>query len=103
MAARSQVLGPETRVLRDAGQHARSDLLGVMEGEDEVGRPRTRKDTVRARLPLRRPSDTHQGCEYPLSPGARPARHAALKEMSMSSGPASPCSRRSATTRSASA
>lgn len=56
-----------------------------------------------ARLTLDYPPNPQEGCQHPSSAGARPSAHAALKEMLSNSGPVSPCSSRSAITRSASA
>lgn len=61
------------------------------------------ENLVRAALALDPPAQTQQRSEHALGASARPGTHAALNEMSSRSGPASPCSRRSATTRSASA
>ena len=49
------------------------------------------------------PADVHKSCEQTPSLYTWPLTHAALKEMLSRSDPASPCSRRSATTRRASA
>lgn len=53
-------------MLGDAGQHARTDLVTVVEGEDEVGPARPGEDAVGAGLPLDRPADAEQGGEDEL-------------------------------------
>jgi len=42
----SRVLRLQAAVLGDAGEHARTDLFAVMEGEDQVGPTGTCEDLV---------------------------------------------------------
>ncbi len=79
------------------------DLLIVVEREYKIGPTVTRQSAMRTGLTFERPSNPKKRGQHPTRAGARPRSHAALKEMVRSSGPASPCSRRSAITRSASA
>ena len=73
------------------------------ESEDVVRPAVAGKRLVGPALPLDRPSDAEQRRQDAGCPSRRPGDQAAMKEMVSSSGPASPCSSRSATTRSASA
>jgi hypothetical protein len=98
-----EVTWSESCPLRDASQHARPDLFTVMERKDEVGPPFTRQCPMGTGLALDGPTNPQKNCQHPASADARPSGHAALNEMLRRSGPASPCSRRSAMTRSASA
>src|ERR1043166_2090743 len=99
----SQILRLQSGALRDSRQCGRSDLNIVVECEYEIRHARSRQNLVGACLALQRPTHPEQGGENPTCFRARPRTHAAAKEMLRSSGPASPCSRRSATILSASA
>src|SRR5665647_1561822 len=103
VCAASQVLRTEPAVLGDPRQHPWADLIAIVKGEDEVGPAGTGKDAMRAGLALDRPANPKKGRENELGSGARPVAHAAAKEMFRNSRPASWFSRRSATTRNASA
>jgi hypothetical protein len=87
----------------NTGKHPRTNLLAVMEGENEVGTPRARENAVRTGLPLHCPALAEESGEDRSSPGAGPLAQAALNEMLRSSFEASPWSSLSATTRRASA
>ena len=100
---RLQVFGAQAAVFGDASQHARPNLVAIVESEDQVGPAGTGQDAMGARLALDDPAYPQQCGQNRLGVGAGPVGHAALKEMSSISRPASSCSRRSATTRSASA
>jgi hypothetical protein len=43
---RLQVVGSKTRVFRDAAEHARPDLLAIVEREDHIGPARPREYSV---------------------------------------------------------
>src|SRR5258705_181882 len=88
-----EVFGLEAGMLRDSRQHARADLFTIVECEDNIGPAFPGERTVGARLPLELPANSEESCRHLVCPGAGPPAHAALKEMSRSSGPASPCSR----------
>ncbi len=94
----SEVLGTQAGTLGDPCQHAWPDLLVVVKRKDEIGPARAGQGAVRARLALERPSGSQEGRQHPSSTSARPRAQAALKEMLKRSGPASPCSSRSART-----
>ena len=107
---RRQAPGPRWWRRREHGplrppprEHARTDLLPVVEGEHEVRPSRPREDEVCPGGPLDDPARPQQGREDLACGGAPPPHQAAVKEMLSRSGPVSPCSSRSATTRSASA
>ena len=52
----------ESGPFRDAREHARTNFIGVVEGEDDVGPVLALQDAVRStRLSLYRPSDSQQG------------------------------------------
>jgi hypothetical protein len=59
--SRLQVARTQAGALCDAGQHARSDLLAVVKGENVVRPPVAHERLVRARLALDSPADTEQG------------------------------------------
>src|SRR3990172_5833254 len=60
--ARLQIVRRQTGALRDASQHARSDLVAIVECPDEVGVALPREDPVRAPgLALQRPADALEG------------------------------------------
>src|SRR5579885_2561460 len=102
-AKRLQVVGAKTRVFRDAAEHARPDLLAIGEREDHIGPARPREYSVRPGLAFDGPTDAEERGKHPRGPRTGPLRHAAANEMVARSGPASPCSRRSASTRRAKA
>lgn len=99
----SEVLRPQAGATPDARQHARADLLVVVKCEDKVGPPFARQRAVGPRLPLHGPASPEQCSQDPAGLGRGPAAHAASNETVSSSGGASPCSKRSAMTRSAKA
>lgn len=104
-----EVFGAKARLLRDAREHARPELFAIREGEDHVRPIRPRERLVRARLTRDRPSDAREGSKdlarlrrWPLTHTVATG-YVALKLTDTRSGPASPCSSRSARTRNASA
>ncbi len=96
-----EVLGTQPAVLGETREHPRAQFLPVMECEDHVRPTRTSEHLVRAGLALDGPTDAKKCGENEASSSAGPVAHAALKEMLRKLLPASSCSRRSATTRSA--
>ena len=98
-----QIFDVQSRTFRDARKHPRSNFFAVVESENVVGPPLPCKDTVRTGSSLDSPAYPQQSSQYSGAPRAGPLTHAALNEILSGSGPASPCSRRSASTRSASA
>jgi hypothetical protein len=101
--AHSKILRRQTSALCDSGEHAWPDLFVLVEREHEIGPALTGEGAVRARLSFHAPANPKERRQNSLGASAGPARQAALNEMSRRSGPASPCSSLSATTRSASA
>ena len=99
----SQILGPQPGPLRDPGKHSGPDLVVVVKGEHKVVPACAGQRSVGTGLTLDHPANPQEGRQHPSRTGARPSAHAALKEILNSSGPASPCSSRSAMTRRASA
>ena len=97
----SKVLRSQARATRDAGEHAWPDLVCIVEGEDEIGPAFTRENPVRSGRPLHGPPNAKQRSEDQPCLRGRPDAHAASKR-SVTCGIASPCSKRSARTRSAS-
>src|SRR5579862_3385162 len=87
-------------MLRNADHHARTDLLTFVERKDEVGPSCSCQDAMGAPLPFDGPAKAKQRTEYARRLGGGPLSHAAEKSRS-SSGTVSPCSIRSAKTRSA--
>jgi len=94
-----QVLRLKPCPLRDSGEHSRAKFLIVMKSEYEIGPTLPGKRAVGTCLTFNGPTrakkrsqDTSGTCAWPLT-------HAAAKETVTRSDPASPCSRRSATTR----
>ncbi len=103
-AGRSEIFRLEPCPLGETGEHPGTDLVSIMEGEHRVGPPITCQDAMRSGFTLNAPSDAEQGGKDTGGLRSRPLTHAATKEtFSSCSGTASPCSRRSARTRRASA
>lgn len=96
-----QVLRAETRPFCNSGKHTRAKFLIIMKGKHKIRPTGTGKCTVRTRLPLDRPTYVKKGSQNTPGTRAGPLAHAAANEMLTRSGPASPCSRRSAMTRNA--
>lgn len=90
-------------MFRDPGQHAWSYLFFIVEREHDIGRTFPSQNFVRTRLTFDGPTDSEQSSEDPRRASTRPRGHAAANVIVVNSGLASPCSRRSATTRRASA
>ena len=88
----SQVLRLEAGILGNASEHLRTQLFVIVKGKRDVRPPRSRKRAVGTRLALDGPPYLEERCQYARGTRTRPGGHAALKEMSTSSGPASPCS-----------
>jgi len=63
--AASEICGAEPRPLRHAGEHARPDLLVVVEREYEVRPPRARQCAVGSRLAFGHPADPLKSCKHP--------------------------------------
>src|SRR5215813_384499 len=103
VAPMPHVLGLKPCMLGDAGEHARTDLFSVVEGKDEVGPSGAREDTMGPILPFDAPAHTQQSRKDSSRSRAGPGTLAATKEILNRSEPASPWSRRAATTRSPSA
>ncbi len=99
----SEVVRAQTCSLGDPRQHARSDLLTGAERKHVLRPTATRKDLVRSRGAFDAPPDTQQGRQNAASLDGRPSAHAAANWMVFGLGEGSPCSSRSATTRSANA
>jgi hypothetical protein len=97
------IFGTKARLFGDTCQHTRTDFLTIMECENAVWPIFSGQGTVRSRLALHSPADSQKSRQQSTRFNASPSTHAALNEMLRRSGPASPCSRRSAKTRSASA
>jgi hypothetical protein len=99
-----QILRLQPGVFRNSREHSGADLLGVMEGEDVIGPALPAERSMRgAVVPLHNPSDSKEcGQDTPRS-RAWPEAHAARKETLSGSWTGSPCSKRSARTRRASA
>src|SRR3954451_22430283 len=97
----SQVLGSQARPLGDPREHARTDLLAVVEGEGHVGPAVPLQDPVRgADLTLDPPPDAKQRGEDPPGLARWPRAHAGTANRPATpAGTASPCSTRSARVR----
>lgn len=87
----------------NSGEHARTDFLVVVEGEDEVRPVGSLERPMRSGLSFDSPSDPEKSGKNPACFCSRPVAHAAWKATFTNSAGASRCSRRSAITRSASA
>ncbi len=77
----SQVLRTQPAVLGETRQHARADLVPIMEREDKVGPARTGQHLVRTGLTPDGPADAKERGENDTRPSAGPVAHAAQKEM----------------------
>jgi len=99
-----KILWPEPCPLCDARKHLGTDFVPIMEGEHRVGPSIACQDAMGSGYALNSPSDAEQGGKDTGGLRSRPLAHAATKDtFSSCSGTASPCSRRSARTRRASA
>src|SRR5262249_43908193 len=96
-----QIAWSQAGVARQPREHPGPDLLVVVKCEDDIGPAGPAQHAMRSRAPHDRPADSLEGSQHAPCARAGPGRHAAAKEMFSSSGPASPCSSRSAMTRSA--
>lgn len=94
-----QVFRTEPCPFCNAGKHARTDLLSIVEREYKIGPAGTGKYTVRTGLSFDDPANAEECSQNTSGTRARPLAHAAAKEIVKRSGSASPCSRRSARTR----
>src|SRR5712691_9349829 len=90
-------------MLGDPRQHLGADFFVVVKGERHVRRSFASQRSMRTGLTLDGPADTKERCQDSPRLGRAPSRHAALKVTLRRSGAASLCSRRSASTRRASA
>ena len=95
-----QVIRLQARLPRYAGKHSGTDLLGLVKCEHDIWPALAPQHAMGARLSRDPPADPRKGSEYAAGFDGGPATHAANKPLT--SGTASPCSRRSARTRSAS-
>ena len=92
----------QSRSLGDTGQHPWTYLFVVVEGENKIRPAWPGKNSVgSAVMPFNHPSDLQKPRKNAFGTGAGPLAHAASKVMFNRSGPASPCSMRSASTRNA--
>src|SRR5262249_9111415 len=82
----------------DAREHARSDLLIVVESEDLVRPSWPSEYAMGAHSPFDRPADAEKRGQDASGARRRPLGHAAVNSF-LRSGTASPCSKRSASTR----
>jgi hypothetical protein len=85
--------------LCDSGEHSRAQFLIVMKSEHEIRPALPRKRAVGTCLTFNGPTRAEKRSQDTSGTRARPLAHAAAKETVTRSDPASPCSRRSATTR----
>ena len=99
----SEIARAQTRSLGDPRQHARPNLLTGAEREHVLRPTVTRESLVRSRGTFDAPTDAQQGRQNPSSLDGWPSAHAAANWMVFGLGEGSPCSSRSATTRSANA
>ncbi len=88
---------------RDTCQHPGADLLPIMKREHEIRPTLAFQHSMGSGRSFDSPTDSLERRQEASGAYASPLAHAALKLMLNRSGPASPCSKRSATTRSASA
>src|SRR5262249_32261798 len=102
---RLEVGGLEARVLGDSREDIRADLVVVVPGKHVVWPTRSLERSVGARLALHGPTDSEERTQDAWRLRRRPDAHAAWRskvtELALASN--SPCSRRSAMTRNASA
>lgn len=94
-----QVLRFQTGVFGNPREHSRPDFFAVVESEHKIGPALTRESLVETGLGLDLPSDPLRRGERSSGLRSRPLAHTAATEMLISTGRASPCSRRSARTR----
>src|SRR6266699_3654330 len=98
----SQVFWPETGTLGYAGQHPRANFVAIVGGEHEIGSVWACEHRMGpADMRLVGPANAPHGREPPAGFGGRPLAHATTAKTSLIAGTGSPCSRRSAKTRSA--
>src|SRR6266567_7895898 len=97
----SQILRLQSGVPRDTREHLGPDLVFVMKGEGVVRPALAGEGSMRSDLTLNCPADPEERRQHPPRLGRGPGAHAALKVTLSRSGAASPCSKRSASTRSA--
>ena len=88
-------------VLGDTREHLWSNFVTVMEREHEIGPTITTECAMGPGLPLQPPPNPQQNRIHAARFDGGPLRHAAATEMDIDSGRLSPCSSRSASTRSA--
>ena len=100
----SNVLGLETGVAGDAGQHRGAEFDGIVERKDEVRVPVSGENAMGcAALPLDLPADAQQRGFYASGPCGRPYAHAKTEVRGAISGARSCASILSAAIRNASA
>jgi len=66
MAEQLEITRLQTRVFGDASQHARTNLLSVMEGENNIRPSVSRQGAMRSALPLHVPAQSDQSAENPF-------------------------------------
>lgn len=79
LVRRSQILSTQSRTARDACEHARTDLVAVVEGEHEVRLALASQDTMRPGRSLDRPAAAEKRRQDEPCLGGRPVAHAASK------------------------
>ena len=94
-----QVLRPKPCPFCDSGEHSWAKFLVVMKSKYKIRPPLAGKRAVGACLTFNGPTRAKKRCQDTSGTCAWPLTHAAAKETVTRSDPASPCSRRSATTR----
>lgn len=99
--AASKITWSQPCAFGDSSEHPGPDLVRIMKRVNEVRPVVTREDSMRAGLALDRSTDSEQRGEHSRRASTRPRTHAAANVIVANSGLSSPCSRRSATTRSA--
>ena len=97
----SHVVGSQASTLRNPGEHSRPDLFVIVEGKHEVRPSLPRKRSVRARLTFERPPDPVEAGQDAAGFRRALGAHAARNDTLRNSAGVSPCSRRSARSRSA--
>jgi len=88
-------------MLGDARKHTGTEFFAIVKGEDEVRPAFASKRAMRTGLPLDAPPNAKKGSKNTASLSRGPLAHAAATEIFIEWARASPCSNRSAKTRSA--
>src|ERR1019366_4349868 len=99
---RLQIARLHTRMLANAREHARANFLVFMKSENVIGPPNSLQDPMGTPgLTLDTPTDSQQGGENSSRLRRSPLIHGVTAKTPSICGTVSPCSRRSASTRSA--